>query len=47
VIDPAHSSRPRWRPDRVSLGRLLVATFGLQLLVLAFLCNALWEKFHG
>lgn len=38
---------PRWRLDRATCLRLLIATLGIQILLLAFLCNALWEKFHG
>ena len=48
VPDPAQAGRRRrWRPDRVTIGRIAVATFGLELLLLAHLCNAVWEKYHG
>lgn len=41
------SPRPRRRPGRVTWGRLLVAACGFEILLIAILCNAAWEMFHG
>ncbi|WP_164521360.1 hypothetical protein [Sphingomonas sp. ABOLF] len=38
---------PQGQPRSQAVVRALAASAGLMLLILAILCNAAWEMFHG